>query len=105
MCVCVSIWCRDLYEFLALNCRQSAVEVEVAYKYVNPGGEHLSTTMIPFKPMSLALACIWGPISVAWCINYALNRRFANVLFLSIGLSASAGWLCVFVCLSACVRC
>lgn len=75
----------DLYEYLVLNCQQTTVEIEVAYKYVNPDGEHLSTTMIPFKTLSLVFSVAWGVVFAGWFFNYVKNRRISNPLFRCIG--------------------
>lgn len=66
------MWLR----LLQLNCDSDTWKVQVDLVAVNPGGEYLSLSQVPFKLVWLISGCIWAALFVLWCLNWVPYRYF-----------------------------
>lgn len=57
-----------LYYVVGVTC-EGDVSVEVKYHFVNPHGEELSSTQIPYKTATLVFCVAWGLLVLAWLVN------------------------------------
>ena len=64
----------SLYIVGAINCGYSAVTLNMTYDFMNPGGEELSTTEIPFKKATLVMGAGWAVVIILWFGNIIRNK-------------------------------
>jgi len=69
---------HNWYRLLQLNCFEESFEVYLSYIAMNPNGEYLSLSQVPFKALELYAAVGWGILTLLWCINW-WRYRFFNV--------------------------
>lgn len=62
-----------MFYVMATSCSSRVYGVEMTYNFMNPGGEALSTTQIPFKSVTIVMAGLWGLIAVIWAVNRCGN--------------------------------
>jgi hypothetical protein len=64
------------YRILQLNCHADAYQSKLDIRAVNPGGEHLSVSELPYKTLYLATSIMWGIFALVWTGNWFLYRKF-----------------------------
>lgn len=68
---------RDSYRLVFFACGTNVnFKVKADWTNVNPGGEYLSLTLVPFKSMELVLVIIWVVMFLAWFYNWVRYRAF-----------------------------
>jgi len=65
-----SIPARDRYRLLQLNCRETAWSGSLSYTAMNPGGEHLSLTLVPYKTLYL-----WLVVAYVYSYTFMLKLQ------------------------------
>lgn len=67
---------RGWYKLLQLNCDTIDWEVQLDYVAVNPGGEYLSLSDVPFKLTFLTSAGAWLLVALVWVCFWCPYRHF-----------------------------
>jgi len=61
---------------IQLNCESIRYTMYLSYVAVNPGGEYLSTTIIPYKALYLVALLAWSLFTTAWAISWLRYHRW-----------------------------
>lgn len=64
----------DWYHFLQLNCLKDRYILNVKITAINPGGEYLSLSEVPYVSMYFVVTIGWGILVFLWLINIFLYR-------------------------------
>jgi hypothetical protein len=57
-----------MYYVVGVTC-EGDTSLDVKYHFVNPNGEELSSTQIPYKTATLVFCVVWGVLVLAWLVN------------------------------------
>jgi hypothetical protein len=68
----------DWYYLYALNCNQSVLSGSLSYIAMNPNGEYLSMSEVPYKLMYIICFCVWLAATVFWTVSW-WRYRFFNI--------------------------
>lgn len=68
----------DWYRVLQLNCANESFALNLNFVAVNPGGEYLSLSDVPYKALYVACCIGWSVILAVWSVNW-LRYRMWNV--------------------------
>jgi hypothetical protein len=87
---------RDWYRLLILNCAADTFDFRFSDIAVNPGGEYLSLSQVPYKSLFRTFVFIWPALIVLWGIHLACYRHWNISMQLALALlPLSKGALCV----------
>lgn len=67
---------RDRYRLLQLNCEEIEYKGQLSYVAVNPGGEYLSLTFVPYKTMFKYVGIGFSLFVLAWAWHIYRHRHF-----------------------------
>jgi uncharacterized membrane protein YgcG len=69
---------RSWYHLLQLNCDKVSWQLTLDYVAVNPGGEYLSLSQVPYKTLFVVTMGIWAALALIWVYNW-WRYRFFNI--------------------------
>jgi len=67
---------RDFHRLYVLNCKEDSYRFSMSYYAVNPGGEFLSLSQVPYKTLYLWAAYGWSLLTVLWACNLFRYRHW-----------------------------
>jgi hypothetical protein len=67
---------KDWYRLLVLNCAGDSFDMVYSDVAVNPGGEYLSLSEVPYKPLFSTFLWIWLAAIGVWSVHVFLYRYF-----------------------------
>jgi hypothetical protein len=68
---------QDRYRFLQLNCKEIEWSGKLSYVAMNPGGEHLSLTLVPYKTLYHVLVFVFMATLLTWLLHWVRYWRWA----------------------------
>lgn len=70
----------DLYFFAYLNCKSGTGTAAITIEAVNPGGEHLSTTLQPYKAGTVVFLAIMAFMAISWGATLLAHRQVCSAV-------------------------
>jgi hypothetical protein len=67
---------KDWYYILQLNCLETSYQLQLDYVTVNPDGEYLSLSEVPYKFTFLGCLVVWSLYAVVWSLHIWQYRYF-----------------------------
>ena len=67
---------KDWVRLLVLNCEADTFDIGYSDVAVNPGGEYLSLSEVPYKSLFAVFVWVWAACVAAWVVHLFLYRKW-----------------------------